>query len=295
MTDKKSKGDEVIEPPVTVNLGEVLSRARKDKGLSVEEISFHLGVTLRTVEALEKEEYERLPSALYVKGYIKRYCSIVDIPDGELLTAFDDRANELSPSQGDLSLRLYGARRKKAWNWAFIFIAVVIVVAAFIAWLIFFPVSDQGDESAPLQFEQSAAEQGGEGSAMQWSPAQPLSNSMDAGGDMQSDGADEPYQTSVAKTDSPETVASEPVIQVLGIKVVQQSWIEVFDANGDVLLADLKSPGFQGSVSGVGPFDVILGYAAGVELSLNGQPVDVPVNVNKDGTAKLNIGREKQE
>ena len=79
--------------------------------------------------------------------------------------------------------------------------------------------------------------------------------------------------------------------QRLQIHIIQQSWIEVLDARGDILIADLKPSGSKVDVSGMPPFNVVLGYAPGVQLSYAGQQVTV-APISTDNTATLKIGEE---
>jgi cytoskeleton protein RodZ len=48
----------------------------------------------------------------------------------------------------------------------------------------------------------------------------------------------------------------------------------VTDSSDDVLFADVKQGGEILDLQGVAPFNVILGNASAVELTLNGEPVD---------------------
>jgi len=73
------------------------------------------------------------------------------------------------------------------------------------------------------------------------------------------------------------------------LNVTQQSWVEVFDASGDLLLADLQPPGTRLEVTGDAPFKVNLGYAQGVEIHYDGKVVPVS-NIAADNTAFVSVG-----
>jgi cytoskeleton protein RodZ len=53
------------------------------------------------------------------------------------------------------------------------------------------------------------------------------------------------------------------------------SWTEVRDRNGRVLLSAMMVPGGQQRLSGAGPFDLVIGNATDVTLTLDGQKVDL--------------------
>lgn len=304
--------------------GEILCRARKEKGLAAEEVMIHLGITQRTFNALENDEYDFLPSPLYVKGYIKRYCSILGISETQAITGFEARVNELGLAKKEPVVRLSDKARSKTNTWKIIIPIVVIVLLAFFIW---FYLSGSNDESLPVDLsEQSTSLSDGNGEVIieksqesrtlegdSESTAKNIKESdverptEQRAGVTQLEDRDVNIQQEVTQQKNIQekvislNVVDEPAIKfsvasdknVLQISVTQQSWIEILDAKGDILLADLKTSGYQGEVKGMIPFDVILGYAPGVKLMLNGKRVEIP-SIGNDNTAKLKIG-DKEE
>lgn len=55
----------------------------------------------------------------------------------------------------------------------------------------------------------------------------------------------------------------------------QESWVEVRDRNGKLLLSQRNPAGTEQNINGQGPFSLVIGNAPGVKLSLRGQPVDL--------------------
>lgn len=68
--------------------GTQLRTAREAAGLSLEELSSRLRMTGNKLELLERDEYDRLPSALYVRGYIRNACKELGIDAEPVLKAF---------------------------------------------------------------------------------------------------------------------------------------------------------------------------------------------------------------
>jgi cytoskeleton protein RodZ len=54
-------------------IGEILNRAREEKGLSVEQVSETLYLRKSMIRAIESGEWNLLPPAVYVKGYVTDY------------------------------------------------------------------------------------------------------------------------------------------------------------------------------------------------------------------------------
>ena len=57
----------------TLTLGEKLAKIRKDKRLSLNEVSRLTGVQTKYLEFLEWGEFEKLPADVYVKGFLRSY------------------------------------------------------------------------------------------------------------------------------------------------------------------------------------------------------------------------------
>ena len=313
MSEKTSKGRLDLESMGRLSPGEVLCRARKEKGLAAEEVIIHLGITQRTLNALEKDEYDVLPSPLYVKGYIRRYCSILNIPDAEVLADFDSKVKELGLVNKGPTIRLDRDSSRKIINWKLIIpIILVLLLVILILWIFLSKTADPETKELPLTPQESTR-------------LEPLINSGVISPDYKE--IDTPVietkdigvidKSVVAVSDAErrhtganlveiELIAEPSILllskekhvvtknsQTLQINVTKQSWIQILDAKGDILLADLKPSGYQKEVKGTAPFKVTLGYAPGVELTFNGKKVDIPIAGNNN-TAKLKIGDREE-
>lgn len=76
----------------------------------------------------------------------------------------------------------------------------------------------------------------------------------------------------------------------LTMQFVADCWTQVTDGNGKVLLSALKRKGDNVDLSGKPPFAVRLGYARGVQMTYNGQAVDVAPFTSGE-TARLKLGQ----
>ena len=68
-------------------------------------------------------------------------------------------------------------------------------------------------------------------------------------------------------------------------------WVEIDDAKGVEIYADLNRDGDALRISGVAPFSILLGKGPSVSLQFNGETVDVGRYTSSDDTAKLRLGR----
>ncbi len=285
MSKKNNKDEQALEPFDQVPPGELLRRARREKGMAAEEVILNLGITQTVLNALENDEYEHLPAPLYVKGYMRRYCSILSIPDDEILAGFENLMRTQDVQQGEPKIRLMGEPAKKFGQWKFIAALVLALLAVVLFWM---TKSSDGAELGLLESQPSMSTVLTQHKSLTLTPALPI-ESLDNERLVNSNDSFIDEDSSTADDQATMPVAPEP--QRLQIKVIQQSWVEVLDARGDVLIADLKPSGSRVDIIGMPPFDVVLGYAPGVELNYAGQQVPVD-SIGTDNTVTLKIGDE---
>ncbi len=81
----------------TASIGQRLAQAREARKLSIEKVADTLHLDVRTVEALERDDQAALPSPIFVKGYLRGYAALVDLPAEQLVSEYTDLAGEPPP------------------------------------------------------------------------------------------------------------------------------------------------------------------------------------------------------
>ncbi|MBA2533831.1 MAG: helix-turn-helix domain-containing protein [Rubrobacter sp.] len=66
-------------------IGRFLEQARKERGLSLEEVEQATKIRKRYLAGLEREDYAMLPDAVYAQGFLKTYANFLGL-DGEALS-----------------------------------------------------------------------------------------------------------------------------------------------------------------------------------------------------------------
>lgn len=74
----------------------------------------------------------------------------------------------------------------------------------------------------------------------------------------------------------------------LAINVRQDSWVEIKRPDNSVIVSRLMKAGSSEAIAVTGPVSVVIGNAAGVDVTLRGDPVDV-VTGNSSNVARLNL------
>lgn len=75
----------------------------------------------------------------------------------------------------------------------------------------------------------------------------------------------------------------------LKLELSAESWIEVYDAAGKRLYHGMGRPGDTLRFNGEPPYQVVLGYAPGVEVSYHGETFN-PEPHSSAGVARFRIG-----
>ena len=63
------------------SIGRVLKQEREERHVSIEELSSTTRIPRKSLECLEEDRFEDLPSGVFVRGFIKAYASAVDIEE----------------------------------------------------------------------------------------------------------------------------------------------------------------------------------------------------------------------
>lgn len=74
---------------MSVTLGEYLRQEREHRGLSLDQVAAATKIGLRTLQALEQDEYRELPAKPFVRGFVQAYVRFLGLPVTEVLDRFD--------------------------------------------------------------------------------------------------------------------------------------------------------------------------------------------------------------
>ena len=317
----------------TVTLGEILRQERLRHGLSEKEVADRLHITMYYVKALEANQFEKLPGAVFAKGYIKNYALLLNLDASELIPLYE----EISRTQSAVAESELGndTRRKLDRNKFWLVVSVLVFVGGFtLLWLYNnFVTEDEVDEAGtrpspgltqattPTTAAEQTASAGTPPQTPRSSPvvsAQPDSKPV-------SDGNFIAALAAIADGNSPNTAPSTPIgsatiavgnreIDALAAAVASslkntrlieigsggedllritfsgESWIEVNDGESRQIYRDLGAAGDVLEITGNAPFNILLGDAPFIRMSLNGTEIDVGAKIRVDNSARLTVG-----
>jgi cytoskeleton protein RodZ len=275
VTDAKEAESEV-QP------GERLKQARESLGFSREDIATHLHLSVDKIAALERGESEGIAAPVFLAGYLRAYAKKVDLPGEEIVEAYEALGEIETPSieprtadygkmQSNLPSFASTSGLSPWLGWGLLVLVVLGGVA--LGWRM---LGSNTDSSKPLVTSriESAPTLTGE------TTLSPPGEDNIAGGEASTDAevpADVELNTEQAE-ETPKTLA--PRAQLI-LTFREDSWAEIRDAQGNRLMHRLGRAGEERSVTGVAPFEVVLGFAPGVDLQYNGQVYDLSLYKNR--------------
>ncbi|MFA5494150.1 MAG: RodZ domain-containing protein [Porticoccaceae bacterium] len=137
------------QDPVSEGAGPLLRRAREGLGLSQDDLSRQLGISRRTLQALEQDDYGALPGEVYVRGYLRTYCNIVKLRPSPVLACFADHVQAVR--QERRPTRSAAPRRPLVWMGS---CAASLMACTLVSWALYsegkeFPAMFTAGQAAP--------------------------------------------------------------------------------------------------------------------------------------------------
>lgn len=81
------------------DIGDKLKKARKEKGMSVEDVEKITKIQRRYLTAIENNEFDQLPGDFYVRAFIRQYADVVGLDGKELLEDFQSEVPQAKPEE----------------------------------------------------------------------------------------------------------------------------------------------------------------------------------------------------
>jgi cytoskeletal protein RodZ len=68
-----------------------LASIRRNRGLTLEQISQNTKISVRALQAIEEGEFKKLPGGIYNTSYIRQYARAIEFDESELLAYYQSR------------------------------------------------------------------------------------------------------------------------------------------------------------------------------------------------------------
>jgi cytoskeleton protein RodZ len=264
--------------------GRALAAARAELNLSVADVSQQIKYSVKQIEAIEADDYAKLPGATFVRGMIRSYAKLLQLNAEPLLVDLG-RRDVPAPVTVDLRTKGHepfvegGGKSNRVYVLLSLAALVAVAVVAYEWWahpldtgevVTIMPRSAQGDAApdAPAAVPPQAPAQA--------PPVEPANTAPVPAGspaNAQSPAAEQPVAEKPAMAIVP--VDSKSGLKRIDLEFDQVSWVQIKQGDGKVLMSQLNSAGTKQSVEGVPPFEVVIGNAAHVRMNYDDAPVDL--------------------
>ena len=300
---------------MSVTAGALLRDAREAAGLHIAALAVALKVPVAKLEALEADNFSALPDMVFVRALASSVCRTLKI-DPQAVLALLPQGEGPRLSAGDVGLnapvkgfasRSSAAPFKGAGSRSFVWAVGLLLIGA--ALMMFLPRGLDADLSALLKQPETTtkipmptgnvaqeisvavgAEQRVPSAAPAPAPAAGVGVELPAGESIKPAGiASHPIVLPSVEASAPSSApATDAPSGVLAFKARSESWIQVRDAAGALVLQRNLAPNELVSVSGVLPLAVVIGRADATEVFVRGKPYDIGP-VSRENVARFEV------
>jgi cytoskeleton protein RodZ len=271
--------------------GEHLRREREMRGVSLEEISTATKISIRFLQAIENEELSKLPGGIFTRSFVRTYARYLGL-DEERVLADCQLADEQKP---EVDIRRITANRALPHGPASrtriiaLLMAGVLLAGGYALFRYSRRIMEQRS-SAPMATRLSTPASGTNPptsatpvqssppamternlpqTATSTSPAGAVTAPGTSPGGPPSPGANANPANESATSGAGGEVAAHADL-VLQVAATERAWVAV-DADGKTVLQKVLNPNEIENLKGHNSFDVTIGNAQGVVLTLNGE------------------------
>ncbi len=280
-----------------MTVGDILRRAREHYGQSLPDIEQALHIRLCQIEAIETGEFDKLPGKVYAIGFVRTYAEYLGLDGHRMVQLFKVQyaGKTVDP---ELHFPAAASETKLPSKWLLLF-CLILAVLIFSGWWAMNDrdrsiVSDLPSVSEAFRVEkpvynsmdsslkdpvgeavESAVDETVKDSPVvtsfesaQFAIAAPQENSLAALPVVE--GQEDMGRTEKEVTSSAIPVPRPPQRKGITLNVLRNSWVEIKDQSGKLLLSRVLEAGDRYYVPNRPDLTISLGNAAGVQLEVDG-------------------------
>ena len=335
---KEAVVTEITDDIEIIGPGQMLADARKNMGLSQEDVAKRLNFRLTLVKNIEEECFDHSLPATYNRGYLKSYAKLVNVSEADALSSFESL--NVAKTQCAEMQSFSQQTKKQAHNnilmWITYLIIAGVIGSSAMWWL-------QGQQFASDALEDNTATDTKVATNEQ-SPSAPsnketlptaintnqanttpeiananvaqvtnhVENTVDSPqlsadvventeqqtATLENDAIEQANNVSdmaVSATTSVAAIENSVEPSTLGKAVFNFSgdcWVNIYDATGERIAWGIKKANYEMNISGVAPLSITLGKPELVQITFNGQAVDMS-NFGRGNIAKFTLPLEQ--
>jgi len=240
-----------------MSLGSMITKARKDAGLSIDDLSAATNIRGTLLREMESNNFSQCGGETYARGHLRNIAIKLSVEPQIFLTAFEDEQMHVDRTMQDLLVENSVMRepkeaRKVSWK----VLVTISIASLFVAGLAQIIVSNDSSPDIPVAVEETAT-------PTESPEATPV-----------------PTATEEVTPTEEATVSTGQGVEVVINAVRAKSWLFVSDSSGRVLFSGQLAKGATKTFTTDAQLNLKIGNAGGVDLSVNGKKID---SVGVDG------------
>jgi cytoskeleton protein RodZ len=277
--------------------GSALRTEREAMGVTLREVSETLNLSIAVIQAIEENDYPRLPRTVFVRGYVRAYARLLGLAPEPLVAQAPVRndpatATRLSADQPYLD-RL---SRRPGLVLGAIGLLVLLAVIFGLQW---WPVVDEADTPSALLPQREQTDALLDDTPWTYSELDdppvilpPVALAESGNPVVAQNGGISLAATSVQ---AEQMSVSTPLRLTatgedrLSLRFTGDCWVQVRDASGADLYSDLRRAGDDLELVGQAPLRILVGNAPGAQLAFNGELVPLGPHT-RNNVATLVLG-----
>ena len=303
-----------VAPAAAVSAGALLRQARQAQGVALEDLAATLKVPVEKLQALEDEDWQRLPDVVFLRALAQTICRTLHLEAAPVLALLPQQKVTALAPQGGLNapMRERGVpsilatnTKHSPWPWV-VLLLIVLGGGGYLGvqWMapewvrgVSTTVSAPSDPAGDSPLFSPAVPEEGDGGGMGnmgdvaqagevptvqaaalMQPALPEEEGAQPG-------FAAPAPAPVAQAEPAAAPAAASVSPVLRITAKGATWVQVLDAQQRLLIEKILQDGEVFSTSAPKPLTVAVGKADLATVEVNGAPFDV------QAVARSNVAR----
>ena len=298
-------------PQAEAGLGARLRLAREKLGLTTKDVAAQMHLDHRHIEAMEREDFNYIAAPVFVRGYLRNYARLLNLPADRIVQQYEGLAGVSPPPLkgfpiGDAT-PAGEADNTVCWiSYGIVFGSAILAVVWWMTEGSFKFKENDGvasltaqatlQEPHPLENQATTTLLPATPPApvAEASPApQPSINATPADSVSPVAAAAPPNSTAIQQAlvqqTGPAADSATPSAHALSLSFGADSWVEITDGKGKRLFYDLAKRGSQRSFQDVAPpLQILLGNASAVTVDYNGKKFDHS-RYNRNNVARFSL------
>lgn len=293
-----------------MKLGESLRLERERQKLPLERVAAEIRVRPAVLAAIEADDFRHIPR-VYLKGYVRSYARRLGLKPDDVDVRIGDGAGDEPRVQSVFSEALPRDRSERWFKASSYVLASAVVIALVWQFTTEAVRFSQGD-ALPRGAATDASRQAAPGTPATDAGA-PLTDAYEPDAPERAGSHLRASIASVETARPPQQIERRSVAEgawaavgnrageaipagdtgqndtALTIATSADSWVEIVDGTGARIEMDLLRAGTRRNYGGVEPFRLLLGRASSIQLSYQGQPVDLAPHT-RGNVARVTLG-----